>query len=175
LTDLQPSIGSTQIVSEEAIVRDMSKTEYTQVRAAYFVSILYRARRRELEMKHHLEVNAAEVVGAGMHAQAQAPEDCSRICDIVFGGLVVASNMSRGNGVLAVPLLYGSTGDYEGDLYLNQEKMQLLKEWKRNQETVDATSGALSDRQCRGSDQETYAKALMDCFRKETRLSCGCK
>ena len=85
LTDLQPFTGSTQIVSEDAKVTDMSKSEYMQVCPSYLVSILCGARRRELEMKHHLEVSAATVMGTGMEAQAQAPENCSRICDIVFG------------------------------------------------------------------------------------------
>ena len=84
LTDLQPLTGSTQIVSEDAKVTDMSKSEYMQARPSYFVSILCRARRRELEMKHRLEVSAA-VMGTGMQAQAQAPENGSRLGDIVFG------------------------------------------------------------------------------------------
>jgi len=49
--------------------------------------------------------------------------------------------------------------------YLNQEKMQLLKEKRRQQENVDATSSALSDTQCGASDEAVYAKALWDCFR----------
>jgi hypothetical protein len=55
-----------------------------------------------------------------------------------------------------------------GDLYtsyLNQEKMQLLKESRRQQENVDATSSALSDTQCGASNEAVYAKALWDCFR----------
>jgi hypothetical protein len=61
-----------------------------------------------------------------------------------------------------------TTNEELGDLYfpyLNKERMQFLKEKRRHQETVDATYGALSDRQCGTSDQELYAKALLDCFR----------
>ena len=85
LTDLQPFTGSTQIVSEDAKVTDMSKSEYMQVCPSYLVSTLCGARRRELEMKHHLEVSAATVIGTFMQAQAQAPKDCSCLCDILFG------------------------------------------------------------------------------------------
>jgi hypothetical protein len=74
LTDLQPLTGSTQLVSEDAKVADMSKPEYMQARPSYFVDILCRARRRELGMKHRLEVSAATVMGTGMQAQAQAPK-----------------------------------------------------------------------------------------------------
>jgi hypothetical protein len=66
LTDLQPLIGSTQIVPEDAKVTEMSKSEYMQARPSYFVGILCRARRRELEVKHRLKVNAATVMGTGM-------------------------------------------------------------------------------------------------------------
>ena len=85
LTDLQPLTRSTQIVSEHAKVTDMSVSEYMQARRSYFERILWRAGRRELEMKHHLEVSAATVIGTFMQAQAQAPKDCSCLCDILFG------------------------------------------------------------------------------------------
>ena len=61
-----------------------------------------------------------------------------------------------------------TTNEELGDLYtsyLNQEKMQLLKEKRRQQENADATSSALSDTQCGASDEALYAKALLDCFR----------
>ena len=73
LTDLQPLIRSTQIVSEDVKVTDMSKSEYMQARTSYVANILWKARRRELEMKLHLKVSAATVMGTGMQAQAQTP------------------------------------------------------------------------------------------------------
>jgi hypothetical protein len=85
LTDLQPLNGSTQIVSEDAEVTHMSKSKNKQALPSYFARILCRAGRRELEMEHRLEVSAATVMGTGMQAQAQAPKNGSRLCDIVFG------------------------------------------------------------------------------------------
>ena len=63
----------------------MSKSEYMQALPLYFVSILSKAQFRELGMKHHVEISLATVMGTGMQAQAQAPENGSRLCDIVFG------------------------------------------------------------------------------------------
>ena len=63
----------------------MSKSEYMQALPLYFVSILSKARFRELEMKHRLETSSATVMGTGMQAQAQALGNCSCLCDIVFG------------------------------------------------------------------------------------------
>jgi len=85
LTYLQPLTRYTQLVSEDAKITDTSKSEYMQARPSYLVSILSRARRRKLEMKQRLEVSAATVMGTGMQAQTQAPENGSRFCDIVFG------------------------------------------------------------------------------------------
>jgi len=95
LTDLQPLTGSIQIVSEDAKVTDTSKSEYMQACPSYLVSILCRARRRELETKHHLEASAATVMGTGMQAQTQAPENGSRLCDIVFGSNCRISHEQR--------------------------------------------------------------------------------
>ena len=106
LTDLQPLIRSTQIVSEDVKVTDMSKSEYMQARPSYVASILWRARRRELEMKHHLKSSAATVMGTGMQAQAQAPKPIMAATFATsYLDLIVASNMSKENGVLAVPVL----------------------------------------------------------------------
>ena len=106
LTDLQPLTRSTQTVSEDVKVTDTSKSEYMQARPSYVASILWRARRRELDMKHHLKVRAATVMVTGMQAQAQARKPIMAASFATsYLDLIVASNMSRENDVLAVPVL----------------------------------------------------------------------